>query len=1237
MGIQLSNVGFTAQVAPRMKRAVATLSDGTAVAVVPDPNLTTQTGADDVTGTAKFRIYKSTSNTRLTWSLNATWTPATAPCSSTIGAVVSMVLDSSDNMHLVYQGTDNGLYYKYFPFSAGTWTTATAVQTVSASNAVTNRFRAVDIDVPNAGTSANVAIIVYESKASAGPSAWLRVYVRNNDGTTWRKAYEEDQASLSGGSVNIAANSEDVSISWGTTGITSNVGQLLMYACRIGVGSDRGDVVREIQYNTSTGTDGSATVLGTWPLFNQNVGGPYRRGWIFKTANNIWQVAIVAGLGAPKLSVMRLTHGAYGAPIINSTAPGWAILGQNVNVLYPQLAANVNSYNYIACTYSDNRVFFGFITQSTPSYISGASALTYSLAGFVFRYNDISVYSTSYQDLAVRPLDNYFTYGSQPVAIFGGANNRGQAGDFKFNFLGVYGYAGNVADGTKLNKAQYILDTFYDAPTITAPTYTVANDTPRLQVRVQNSALYPNIKGKIEFNLARDTVFSTDLRTIAEPDANYRYFGSTTGSAPPAIPVTLQLNGIGSQKLYSGTWYMRARVVSDLGQVSAWSATSSFKVLHQPAALPSYPQAGLLAEYGSGNITFSWGFSDTEPTDTQTAYQLLIQNAATGATVSDSGKVTSSAKSVVVNISSGNKDAPLQWSVCLWDTDDVQGPFSNPVLFTVGDSPAIALTTPVNGATVTSAAPSIAWNFTGGGTRTQRSFRVYISTLDILDTFARSAQVNQWGNSDNAQAWSNDAAANSDYSTDTTFGLHSNGAVATRHRSAVGSFVSDSQQHVTVKIPVVATGSYIEAGMIARRRDVNNYYWAGVRFGLTGAMTLFIAKRVGGVETDIATLAITPTYTANSVWDMRLYCIGNRLQIKVWSSAGQEQTFTYGLTATDTSIVQPGQCGVTSILNTGNTNTTPVIVYFDNYSKVDPDKNIVADSGWIPSTAATYTFPANILQNNSYYDVALQVMDTGGMISSTSSGVLTSWVHPALGDITVITDNFGATISWTAANIDGSFISWRVYRRYMVPALSDLDSEHTATSWTLIYETSDNVGPYSFKDYLIPLNKSVDYVIVQLADRFGSQIESNITAFSTVVMTANRYYFIPSVPVGTIASYEAANVTDDSWTDEVEQATLHVIGRGRQVQVGDDLGAIGTLTIQLRNPTGARGDREFLQRLASSKTVNVWMKNPFGDVKYIRLGNITVKFLQGTGQTEMSDLTVPYTEVFAPPTITRSA
>jgi hypothetical protein len=1235
MGTNLSTVGFTAQVAPVIKRATGQQSDGSAVTIIPDSNIASL-GGDDVTGVAKLRVYKS-NTTRDVWALNATFTLSPAVSSSTIAAVCSMVLDSANNMHFVYLGIDNSVHYVYSPFSAGTYGAVTN-QTVIAANAVTRRFRALDIDVAGTGTSASVSIIGYESNASTGFGWSIRIYCRLNDGTTWIKAFEDlvitNQFILDG--------SEDVSISFNSAGVVSNVGQMLIFYTRATTTNDYGDLVKEISFNFSTGTALSASLLGTWPIFNQSIASGLRRGWIFKTTSNLWQVAMQIGSVRPRFSVMRLTHGQYGTPTVNSITPG--VLGvitaadfRMIPGFQPQVNVSINKYNYIGCVYNDNRVFFGFISQNAPVWVAATAGvnLSFVACGVVFRYDNISTVTTSYNDVSMRPLDNFFAYGNTPIGVYGGGNNRNQASDFKFNFLVLYGYAGNDVTGTFKNKARFALDTFYDAPVITGPTYIQANDTPTLQCRVQNSALYPNVRGKIEFNLALDSAFTSDLRSIAEPDANFRYFGSNSASIPPAIPVSLKLSGVGPQKLYSAKWFMRARVVSDLGQASAWSIPISFTVSHQPTALPRSPQSGSLNEFGSGTLAFAWNFSDTEPTDAQTAYQLVITRNDTGATVYDSTKVTSSVHSTSVALSSSLKDIPLQWSVSLWDSDNVQGPFSNPTLFTVSDSPIVAITSPTGGATVTSATPQVSWSFVGGNGRTQNAFRVTAFRPDVLDLFNRSTS-NAWGTSDDGAVWSNDANSAAGYNTTGTAATHTLDAVNTRRRSITGTIYNDVDQQFTVTVPVVALGSYIEVAAVARRLDTNNYYCAGVRFGLTGAMTAFACKKVGGVESDIATQAMTPTYTAASSWNIRMKITGTTIQVKIWSVlVGEPGAWT--LTTTDSSLKHVGAVGITSILNTGNTNTLNVVLTYDNYLKFDPTfRSFVGDSGWIQGPIASFTFSTNVLVNTDQYVIEVTTQDSNGMFGSARVPIITSWIHPALGDIGVTLDNFGATIAWTAANIDANFVSWRVYRRYMVPAIPELDTDGTASTWVLIYEATDSTGPYTYKDYLIPLNKSVDYIVVQVADRFGSLIESTLGSFTTVTMSANRYYFIPGVPIGSIASYEANNVSGDDFIDEVEQATLHVIGRGRQVQVGDDLGVQGTLTIQLRNPVTARADREFFQRLASSKITNIYMKNPFGDVVYLKFGSISVKRLAGVGQAELVDLTIPYTEVFNVVPVTRT-
>ena len=1232
----ISNLGFTAQFAPQIKRATATLSDGSVVAMVPDTNIAAMAG-DDATGTPKIRFYKS-DTTRTTWTLNFTYTPSPQAMSSTKAFVGSMVLDTSNNIHLVYQGTDNSLNYVPFTSGSGTWSAGT-LQSVVAANAVTNRYRSMDIDV----TSTNrPAIIVYESKASAGPSAWTRVYIRNDNGTTWRKAHEYDHATGAGGSIPIYTGSEDVSISWNAAGISSNVGQLLIYYTRIGFFYDHGDIIAELSYNVNTGTDNSATVLGTWPKFNQDQGGG-RRGWIFKTNNDKWQVALVVGQVRPSFQTARLTHGAYSAPYVNKTTTNiWNAEDLNgvrytITPRIPQIDYSINAYNAIGCVYADNRVMFGFLTSRTYTVDSTTS---WSLSSVVFRYDDAVTTQASYVDNQTRPLDNYFTYGQQPIGVYGGGNNRNQAGDLKFNFMGLYGYSGNSQLSSARNIMRAVIDTFYDPPTNVGPTLSVGNDTPVLQVRVQNTALYPNIKGKIEWTLARDSGFTTDVRQILQPDSEYQNYGSSNALVPPAFNISIQLSGVGAQKLYSGTWYMRARVVSDLGQASSWSSTTSFVVAHAPSALAKIPSAGSLVPYGySGSIAFSWNMSDTEPTDAQTAYRLVILRLDTGATVLDTGKVLSSVQSSVQTISSGLQDVTLQWSVSLWDTDDVQGPFSNPIQFTTSAAPVVRVTSPTDGATITAAAPVVAWSVTFSGSRTQRAYKVSAIIANALDVFTRTVGSGSWGSTSDGKAWTTVATADGSYSVNGTQGVHTRSAIGASLVSLLPSTYLNSDQEVSGTTAALTTGSGVQRfGLIARYVNSSNYFSADVQFNADNSMGVRIVKVVGGVETLLG--AVNPisgfTYVAGVRYNLRFKVSGENLYAKVWPTTGSQPAYWH-VSVTSSVLSAAGYVGPFSRWDAGVTTALPSTTNFDNYSMYDSDNPVVlATSNWIQDTAGTYAFPTNILANNGYYLLSVDVQDSNGMQGQDSIGVLTSWTPPVDATFGVSTDAFGATVTWTNAGVDVDFVAWRVYRRYMVTELADLDDDDTANTWVLIYENTDAASSYSYKDYLIPCNTAVDYTVVQVVDRFGSIIESPISSFTTVTSPSDRYYFIPTVPIGTIAAYEASNVIDDNYTDEVENETLHILDRGRQVQVGDDLGATGTLQIQLRNPVSARGDRQFLQRLASTKNLGVWMKTPFGDVRCVKFLPIQVRYLAGTGTTELSDLTIPYVEIITDPSITRS-
>jgi hypothetical protein len=248
----------------------------------------------------------------------------------------------------------------------------------------------------------------------------------------------------------------------------------------------------------------------------------------------------------------------------------------------------------------------------------------------------------------------------------------------------------------------------------------------------------------------------------------------------------------------------------------------------------------------------------------------------------------------------------------------------------------------------------------------------------------------------------------------------------------------------------------------------------------------------------------------------------------------------------------------------------------------------------------------------------------------------TDWTPPALGDTVLTQDEFRVYINWTDANLDIDFVSWRVYRRYMVAADAAIDFDNTAATWVLVNETTDNSAAVEYQDFMMPLNRSVDYVVVQVVDRFGSLIESEIDDFETIVTAGDRYYFVPATPIGAVASFEASSVNADNFIREVEQEKLHIIDRGRQVQVGEDMGYDGSLTIRLRSVTTSRRDREFFEYLSTADAPNTYIKSPFGDVFLSKIGPVSTVRVPGVGTTDMVDLTVPYSQVFEDVVVTRT-
>lgn len=1177
MSYQARNLGTAATLLPKMKRAVGFNPDtttGFSIACVPDANRPSS-GGDDVTGNAKIYLYRSSDTQffpdRTTWSIASTITPGVSAVGSTQAFVGSMAtaIDSTEpgTAYIAWQGSDNSLRITKVLYNAGTdsYTTVTE-QTIVTGTAVTNRFRAIDISVNRDSANATPVVAVYEAAASTGQGAYIRVYVRNADGTTWRKAHEVQIMTTQF----IREGSEDVSVAWGASGTNSNVGHIALYYTNTNTASDSGDTLKELSYNVSTGTDNSATTVRTWASnLNQNVAAGSRRGWLYQdfftsTEDDVWVFGGVVGMATPFYIGARLRHTTSTYFLNTTTNTPSDVTNRKYGT--PAITGTV-SYAHRTSTYQDSRLVFGFVGVGVGSAQAGFRSV-------VFRWSEddqnndqcLSIDSMS------RVLDG--AAAETPLAIYGGSDPR-DFGRYEYTFMVITGAPGATISTTDLRDVKMAIEDTFPAPDMILPVGTVvAKNKPDLQVRINPSSTYSNVRGKLEFQIASDSAFTLDVQTFMEDDEFFRTFESVANAQ--SLPQYITFSN--SPALSTGTWYWRARVVDDLGGASPWGGSmaqplggDAFSILHTPAPQPLLPSHESAIEYKGGTVWFSWNFTDPEPTDTQSAYRIIVTRTDTGAVVTDTTKVASSAKTVVLTISNTLSGIPLTYTIQVWDADDTPSLVSNPVRFTLYAAPLVLITAPTNASQINTSAPTVSWTFTASG-RTQTHYRVLITNVDaspymdvadsgwvvgastshIFASKVLSTSINY-----RALVYVRDSSgmiAHAEYNLvpNPSFEMNVDTWTATNCSVAKSSLKYKAGSNSGRIVPAGGANPQLESPTLplTANHSYTGYFWAYSEAGWSDAQVGINWR--DNVDASISTVTTNVSIPAN-----------------VWTLV--QHTATAPSNAT----------GARLRVNMTNTPATANVLFVDD----------------VHLKHAPILFTA-------------------------------SWIAPALGDLVATHDEFKVTLSWTNANVDSDFVGWRVYRKYNKYASAELDIDNTRNTWEMIYETGDSQSSYTYRDYFAPLNKAIQYIVVQVVDRSGSLAESTISSPANVTVTGDRFYFVPAVPIGTIASFEASNVTGDSFSREIERETLNVSGRGRQVQVGDDLGYMGTLTLKLRNPSTARSDREFIELLCSKGSGRVYVRSPFGDVIHANFGNPQFTRLAGVGGGDLGDLSVPYVQIY---------
>lgn len=232
-----------------------------------------------------------------------------------------------------------------------------------------------------------------------------------------------------------------------------------------------------------------------------------------------------------------------------------------------------------------------------------------------------------------------------------------------------------------------------------------------------------------------------DLTQSGTGTTMIRYHTVTSTPGGPSGNNTYTLQDT-AKLMNNGSWRARARVfTSAISYTTPNSTLVSYTVSHTPSALAVSPATGSTAKY-TASTNFTFNFTDASTQDKMSAYQLVIEDNATGgATYTlDSGKValvgTSNSQQFVrtAAISDTQKGQVLRWKVRVWDRNDQVSTYTGYSTITLVDPPLVTITSPANASTVGTGTPTFAWTFTApsGGSQATAFVEVKDSTTNTV-------------------------------------------------------------------------------------------------------------------------------------------------------------------------------------------------------------------------------------------------------------------------------------------------------------------------------------------------------------------------------------------------------------------------------------------------------------------------------------------------------------------------
>lgn len=417
--------------------------------------------------------------------------------------------------------------------------------------------------------------------------------------------------------------------------------------------------------------------------------------------------------------------------------------------------------------------------------------------------------------------------------------------------------------------------------------------------------------------------------------------------------------------------------------------------------------------------------------------------------------------------------------------------------------------------------------------------------------------------------------------------------------------------------------------------DTQSAYQIVVEVNETGQVIYDSGKVTDTDSSHVA--AIDPAYSGDLL----------RWMVRLWDAddiVGEYSEYKFFTVAASPTVV------IDSPVNAGTaTSATPEIIFTPTaggFQHIAKYSVVIRDSAGevyemsddvsvdVPSGTTLQWRPSKMQEKDEQYSATVEVVDNLGLPSSPEISIYTvDYIAPAsttsitASDVDYNTDGLAyVEIVWDD-NRDPNFEYWILQRRVAELSFGNVVS---VGPWETLDEITVGVGGSAiYWDFYAQSGTQLEYRVRQLVNDNGSKTISNNEPTAIVRPQAHGYFIIvPADEASNFQTYKLDNVTEDSFTDEYEETSYNIIGGGRHVDRGEYLGPTGSLTCQIRS-TPTKSARQKRMEIMAAKDADrvVHLRNPFGDVWSIAVGNIGVGRIAGVGVEEFVDLTVPYSQV----------